>query len=253
MIGKLFSKTWFRLLLLTLVGCSFWFVFWAYRYTALLFWGYVGVRCCYLLLRKLQTHKPRLAKGLRIVFTAGLCLVLVVCVVTVCFIASGASGTEEPESQYLLVLGAGVNGTVPSHSLSQRLHAAYDYLTAYPGAICIVSGGQGPGEDITEAKCMYDWLTGKGIDCSRVWMEDKATSTEENIRFTLTLIEEKTGQRPETMAILSSEYHLYRASLMAEDEGITMLGVPAKTRPFPLRWHYYFREILALWYYLVLS
>ncbi len=251
MIGKLFSKTWFRLVLLTLVGCSFWFVFRAYRYTALLFWGYVGVRCCYLLLSKLKRHKPRLAKCFTVIFTIGLCIFLVTAVVTVSIISTGASGAHEPESQYLLVLGAGVNGTVPSRSLSQRLSATYDYMTTYPDAICIVSGGQGPGEDITEAQCMYDWLTDRGIDGSRVWMENKATSTEENIRFTLELIEEKTGQRPEAMAILSSEYHLYRASLMAEDEGVTMLGVPAKTRPFPLRWHYYFREILALWYYLV--
>lgn len=251
MIGRLFSKTWFRLVLLTLVGCSFWLVFRAYRYTALLFWGYVGVRCCYLLLGKWAECSPRLAKGLRVVFTVGLCIFLIAALVTVCIIGSGASGADNPESQYLLVLGAGVNGTVPSRSLSQRLSAAYDYMTTYPDAICIVSGGQGPGEDITEANCMYDWLTDKGIDGSRVWMEDQATSTEENIRFTLELIEDRTGERPETMAILSSEYHLYRASLMAEAEGITMLGVPAKTRPFPLRWHYYFREILALWYYLV--
>lgn len=251
MIGRLFSKTWFRLVLLFLVGCSFWFVFRAYRYTALLFWGYVGVRCAYLLLAKLREKKPRLSKCLRLILTSGLCIFLVAALVTVCIIGSGASGADEPESRYLLVLGAGVNGTVPSRSLSQRLHAAYDYMTTYPDAVCIVSGGQGPGEAITEAQCMRDWLVEQGIDADRIWMEDKATSTEENIRFTLALIAEKTGEHPETMAILSSEYHLYRASLMAEAEGITMLGVPAKTRPFPLRWHYYFREILALWYYLV--
>ncbi len=250
------KKTTFKKEVLTLclwlfLGLVFWLVFRAYRYTAFLFWGYGGIRLCYWLLNLLKERKPRLGRVLKTVFTVCLCLLLAAGIVTECFIVSGAKGAKEQEHPYVLVLGAGVNGTVPSRSLHQRLTAAYDYLIKYPEAIAIVSGGQGSGEDITEALCMYNWLTEKGIDGSRVWMEDKATSTEENLDFSLKLIEEKTGEKPESMAVLSSEYHLYRASLMAKERGIEMLGVPAKTTPFPLRWHYYFREMFALWAYLV--
>ena len=248
---RLFKTEGFWLTMLTLMGLVFWFVILWYRFTAFLLWGYVGIRCVYKLLARLKEKKPRLGKVLKIVFTV--CVVVVLClgVVTEVLVYSNTKGAKDPESEYVLVLGAGVNGTVPSRSLYQRLLATYDYMTQYPDSICIVSGGQGPGEDMTEALCMYNWLTERGIDPVRIWQEDKATSTQENIAFTLNLIEEKTGERPTTMAILSSEYHLYRAGLMAEDQGITMLGYPAKTRPLPLRWHYAFREMFALWKYWV--
>ena len=119
--------------------------------------------------------------------------------------------------------------------------------------ICIVSGGQGPGEDITEAKCMYDSLVSRGIDPTRIWQEDKSTSTRENIRFSLALIEENTGSRPAQAAVISNEFHLFRAGLFAKEQGLDMIGVPAKTTWFSLRANYFLREIVAVWYYTILG
>lgn len=48
-------------------------------------------------------------------------------------------------------------------------------------AVCIVSGGKGDSENISEAEAMYRWLVDKGIDSSRIYKEDKSTSTVENI------------------------------------------------------------------------
>lgn len=250
-MGRILRSRAFWLGLLVFWGLLFWFFILHYRYTAFLFWGSAAVWGAFLLLEQLAGKKPRLAKVLKRFFIVCLCLGAAVCAVTEGFILSGSRGAKEPECQYVLVLGAGVNGTVPSRALSERLRVAYDYLEQYPEAQCIVSGGQGRGETITEALCMYTWLTGRGIDPERVWMEDQATSTQENIQFTLDLIEEKTGSRPDTLAIVSSEYHLYRAGLMAEDQGLTMLGVPAATYPFFSRLHYYFREMFGIWYYIL--
>jgi uncharacterized SAM-binding protein YcdF (DUF218 family) len=154
---------------------------------------------------------------------------------------------------YVVVLGAGVNGTVPSMSLRDRLNAAYDYLMAYPNAVCVVSGGQGDGEDITEALCMFNDLTARGIDPERVWMEEQATNTLENIRFSLDLIEEQTGTRPNEIGLVSSEYHLYRAGLFARDCGVTAVGIPAKTSWLTIRINYFMREVGGIWHYLVLG
>jgi len=151
------------------------------------------------------------------------------------------------------VLGAGINGSTPSLSLRNRLDAAYEYLTAHPETICIVSGGQGPGEDLSEALCMYKDLTAKGIAPERIWMEDKSTSTRENIAFSLALIEEKAGQCPTKAGILSSEYHLYRAGLVAKSQGLEMIGIPARTSWAALRINYFLREIVAVWYYTLLG
>ena len=98
---------------------------------------------------------------------------------------------------------------------------------------------------------MFRYLTAKGISPDRIWLEDKATSTLENLRYSLDLIEDRTGIRPAKTAVLSSEYHLYRARMFAGWLDLEAELVPAKTEVFPLRWNYYLREIFAVWYYTV--
>ena len=71
----------------------------------------------------------------------------------------------------------------------------------------------------------------------------------ENLDFSLALIQEKTGVRPDTLAITSSEYHLFRAGMMAKSMGVTSQPVPSKTQWFALRLNYTLREIVAIWYY----
>ena len=173
--------------------------------------------------------------------------------ITGCVIVTASRGVEKTESEYVIVLGAGVNGTVPSRSLRERLDAAYEYLVNHPENIAIVSGGQGSGEDITEAQCMFDYLTGKGISPDRIWMEDKATSTLENLRYSLDLIEEKTGQRPTKIGVLSSEYHLFRASLFARACDVEFVGIPAITSRWGQRINHFLREIAGIWHYLILG
>ena len=143
--------------------------------------------------------------------------------------------------------------TKPSLSLQERLDAAYQYLVTYPDAVCVVSGGQGNGEDITEAQCMYNELTARGIEADRVWMEHRATNTRENVRYSLDIIEERTGIRPTEIGLISSEYHLYRAGLLAHEENVTAYTIPAKTTWLALRNNYFLREIVAVWYYTLLG
>jgi uncharacterized SAM-binding protein YcdF (DUF218 family) len=100
---------------------------------------------------------------------------------------------------------------------------------------------------------MFRELTAMGIEADRVWMEDKATSTRENLRFSLALIQERTGNRPETVGLISSEYHLFRAGLLAEDEGVTAIGIPAETSWISLRINYFLREIAGVWAYWILG
>ena len=147
------------------------------------------------------------------------------------------------DCDYVVVLGAGVNGTRPSLSLQERIDAAYDYLVAYPNAVCIVSGGQGNGENITEAQCMYNELIKRGIDADRLYMEDRSTSTRENIAFSKEIIE-KEGLNP-CLAVVSNNFHLYRASLVVEAHGLSFGAVPAFT-PYPLLFTYVMREFLGI-------
>lgn len=178
---------------------------------------------------------------LRRVLTAMLALGFVVLSVTGGVIARSAKGTDTPKADYLIVLGCQVNGTVPSRMLRQRLDAAVNYLNAYPEAITIVSGGMGPGEDITEAECMHNYLTAAGISENRIIPEDQSTSTMENLRFSMELME--TG----SAAIVSNEFHLYRAGQMAQKLGLEPELIPADTELPILLASYSLREIFAVW------
>lgn len=153
--------------------------------------------------------------------------------------------------QYLLVLGTTVEGTEPSPMLRDRINAAYDYLTGNPDVICIVSGYQSGDGLISEAECMYNELTKMGIDESRIWMEPHASNTEENFEFSLDLIEERTGSRPDWLTVLSSEFHLLRASMFAADQNVSIITIGAKTTDLPTFVCYFIREIFLVWYYAI--
>lgn len=244
---------WFLCALLVLLGLIAVFLLPGYSFSGLCFFALAALVPVYHGLKLWKVHHPKWGRRLIMALNIALCLLLAAMAVTCGIIVHSAKGTMDPQSDYLIVLGAGVNGTTPSRSLQERLAAAFDYLQTHPNAVAVVSGGQGSGEEISEAQCMFDSLTSAGIDPDRVWMEDQAGTTLENLRFSLDLIERRTGTRPQTAAIVSSEYHLHRAGMFARWLGLEAELVPAKTAVFLLRWNYILREIFAIWYYCIIG
>ena len=240
-------------MLFSLAALFFQFCMIGYSFSALVCLSIVGIILVYKGLRLLGSKYPQDARTLKRIFTILLSIGLLVVGITEAIIIKASFGDPRQHCDYMVVLGAGVRGDVPSLSLRNRIDAAYDYLTEHPDVTAILSGGQGEGENITEAQCMFDHLTAMGIDESRLWMEDQATSTWENLNFSLDMIEEKTGQRPEELGVLSSEYHLFRASLFADACGVEFLGIPAKTTKLSLRVNYFMREVAGVWHYLLLG
>lgn len=190
-------------------------------------------------------HTYPILKRLRTAVT----VVLVICVGYFCvvetFIIRDARTETKQPADYIIVLGAGVNGTVPSLSLRDRLVGTYDYMTENPDCIAIVSGGQGEGEDITEALCMRNWLVERGIDADRIIIEDKATSTLENLRYSMDIIDTLPNDDP-VLGIVSSEYHLHRAKRLAEYVGIDVIGIAARTSYPTVAANYFIREAFAM-------
>lgn len=139
-------------------------------------------------------------------------------------IISNARTDKDPERKYLIVLGARVMGDKPSVSLQNRLKGALEYMNTYPDSVSIVSGGQGSGEEISEAECMRNWLVEHGISEDRILPEAKSTTTNENLRYSWEIIQEH-GGKADDIAILSSNYHLYRAKSMARTVGMDPAGV----------------------------
>ena len=118
----------------------------------------------------------------------------------------------------VIVLGCRVRGETPSSMLWIRTKTAYDILSDNPGAIVVVSGGQGPGEDISEAEAMRRMLTEWGIEDNRIIKEDTSTSTAENFDNSADILSELGIS--DGIAVVTSEYHQYRASLYAKRSGI---------------------------------
>ena len=109
--------------------------------------------------------------------------------------------------------------------MRQRLNAAQRFLNDHPDAVCVLSGGQGEDEEIAEAACMYRELTAAGIDPGRLYREDRSTSTRENFLFSQNII--KDNGLPETVVVVTNEYHQYRAGLIAKALGMETYAVSA--------------------------
>lgn len=159
-----------------------------------------------------------------------------------------AAGRKPPQNTTAVVLGCSVKGEQPSRILQERLEAAYAYLAQNPQACCVLSGGQGEGEEISEAACMYRYLTKKGIPAERLLCEEQSVNTEENLRFSKKLLEQQ-GMRGD-ITIVTSEFHAYRAAKTAERLGISSYSTPSHTFLLYLP-TYYIRELYGILYYML--
>jgi len=216
-----------------------------YPTTAMLF---AALGCLFLVFFFLKKMKNRRAADIikRIIYVL-LVIGIVMIIVAEIPIVTNSKTDANSEVDYLVVLGAGLRGTTPSYVLVDRLRATLNYLETYPNTIAIVSGGQGPGEDITEAEAMRRWLENRGIDPSRIIKEDKSTSTYENLKFSFEIMEDHSDGDP-TVAIVSNEFHLYRAKYMAKEQGYDVKVIAAETYSPVLKLNYFIREAFAVWY-----
>ena len=150
------------------------------------------------------------------------------------------------------MLGAGVNGETPSLTLRTRIDAAAAYLEEHPDVPVVLSGGQGPGEAITEAECMRRALVRRGVDESRLYPEERSTSTQENLRYSRAILEELGVDLTQRVAIVTSDYHLCRARLMwGGDTAAVPAHLPSALYFQCLTVNYFIREAFGLAAYFV--
>lgn len=149
---------------------------------------------------------------------------------------------SDEEVDWIIVLGAQVRGTQITNSLKRRLDRAVEYLSGHPAARVVVSGGKGPGEWITEAEAMANYLLGQGIERERIRLEDKSSSTAENLRYSACFLEKERDR----VGIVTNNFHSYRASLTAKDEGYRrVVSIPADSNPV-FQLNYLVREFFAV-------
>lgn len=215
-----------------------------YRMTALVFLALAVWLALYALFSR---HNTRLSRWMRLALVLGVTVGLPLFLVAEIPVLRDARSAEDTSAPYLIVCGAGVNGSTPSRSMTDRLQKALEWMGEHPDGMVVLSGGQGPGEDMSEAQAMCQWLLDHGAAPERLLMEDRSASSYENLQNSLAVIAESGGDPAGKVAILSSEYHLHRLSWMAKRLGCQPVLVAASTTKVTLFINYAIREAFAMW------
>ena len=221
---------WIRMALYVIVGgCSIWYGYFVRSVgagnTFYRIWYVLGAVLFGMAAAVYVRLWGRIPKGLRIAFVMVVVLGLAVYITLIARIASEFQ-TKTAETEYLIVLGAQMRENGPSVVLQYRLETATEYLAEHPQVKCIVSGGKGSNETVSEAEGMRDYLVAHGIDASRIILEDKSTDTSENLRYCLSLL--PSADTP--VGIVTNNFHMYRALGIAEQCGYkNASGVPARS------------------------
>lgn len=161
------------------------------------------------------------------------------------------------DPQVMVIFGCQVRRDGPSILLRDRLDTALGYLEDHPDIRIVVTGGKGDDEHMSEAQCMYDYLTARGVDGERIWMEDQSRNTWQNINNTFALMEREGWDLTGDVLLVSSGFHLARIELLWDrvrtgilrdevynDQYISTLAAPVSHAPS--RVQMFFREPLAL-------
>jgi len=158
------------------------------------------------------------------------------------FLISEGKKAPAKNADYLVVLGAHVYGEKMSTNLQYRVEAAGKYLKSNPETKVVLSGGQGLGEDISEAEAMRRYLEANGIAAGRILLEDTSVNTEENISNSAKLI----GDMEKTVVLVSNDFHIFRAKRIARKQGFRNVeGLGARTVIYTVP-NSYAREVAAV-------
>jgi len=178
-------------------------------------------------------------------------LCLVPLIIALFLFTYGNRSTVDYNETVVIVLGAGINGETVSRALAHRLDAAIAYWQQNPNAYIIVCGGLGSRATITEAEAMKRYLIAHGLPETHILLEDQSTSTYENLKFAKELLEDHFPNGFQA-AVITSDFHIYRAVRTARQLGldVTHLGAYTDWYTWPAN---YLREILAIFSNLLLG
>ncbi|MBC5996239.1 YdcF family protein [Romboutsia ilealis] len=140
----------------------------------------------------------------------------------------------------VIVLGAGLDGYSVGKTLKSRLDKAIEYYKLNEDVNIIVSGGQGEDELISEAEAMNRYLIENGVNKEQIIKEDKATTTLENILYSKEILK-KLNYEDKKVLIVTNEFHITRAMVIANILGVKNEGLSSET-PLKIRVNYLIRE-----------
>lgn len=185
---------------------------------------------------------------IKIIYSLCICFFILMSIfIAIKSVINKADGSEDA----LVVLGCGLHGKELSANLKDRLDTALEYISKNPNVTIVVSGGQGPQEDITEAEAMYNYLVKNNVNSNNIIQESRSTSTNENFKFSKELLDKKLGESY-TIAYITNDFHIYRAGKLAKKYSFNAKGYAAPTEVFSILPNY-LRESLAILQYWIFN
>ena len=148
--------------------------------------------------------------------------------------------------EFIIIHGAGLIGEELTPLLRGPVECAYElWVTQGRHATLVPSGGQGEDEEISEAEAMARYLRSLGVPDTKMLLEDRSTTTWENLRFSRDLIAGHSSGGAPRSALVTSDYHVFRAAMYARAVGLNADGLGSRTA------RYYFptafiREFIAI-------
>jgi len=180
------------------------------------------------------------------------CIIFLIPITFSAFLAIyGNNDNAKYDEDVAIVLGAGIHGEQVSANLAKRLDKTVEYFGKNPDAMIIVCGGKGSYEAIPEAEAMRLYLIDKGIPEDKIITEDLSASTYENFLFADEILNSYfSGDF--SAVLITNDFHVYRASGLAEYVGISArhIGAPTKWYTIPAN---YLREMAAVAYFWISS
>ena len=147
---------------------------------------------------------------------------------------------------YLIVLGAGLIHSEPTPMLQERLEVAFELARRFPASRIVVSGGQGPDEDRSEAEAMREGLLDLGLTASRILNESRSRNSSENLRFSRDIIEADGGSaKTSAIAIVTSDFHVLRVARLARHLGFERVELAPSPTPISIRLNAWLREYFS--------
>ncbi|RYX91113.1 MAG: YdcF family protein [Comamonadaceae bacterium] len=147
--------------------------------------------------------------------------------------------------QAIVVLGSSTPGGQPSPALEKRLDKALEIAKVYPSARVITSGGVDFGETQSEGEVMAAYLRARGLAGSRVLVEDRSTSTQENLVFSLRLLQAAGIGADAPALLVTSDFHTLRAGRIARKAGWLNMATAGAVTPLYMRYNAWLREYFA--------
>ena len=212
--------------------------------------GLLGSQTIYFIINRFlsETDKEYIKYALDICINATLSYFYTLIIATLYCNFRAAIHTPKYDKDFIIILGSKINedGTL-TPLLKGRVDKAVDfakkqYENTKRKIIYIPSGGKGNDEVISEAKAIKDYLIKQGVDKKQIIIEDKSTNTTENMKYSKKKID--SINRNGNIAFATTNYHVFRSGVIANNQGIECEGLGSKTK-----WYFYtnalIREFIA--------